>query len=349
MAAFRLPKRVWVAAALGAIAARRLLRAPFDLQGRSVLITGGSRGLGLALAREVLDRGADVTLVARTDSDLQRARELLGGGARVQTLAADLTRPGEAERVVAETARYHGELDVVINNAGLIQSGPLANMTEQDFRDILEINTLAPLRLTMSALPYLRARQGRVLMIASVGGKVAIPHLAPYSVSKFATAGLGQALRSELAREGIGVTTVLPGLMRTGSPRQALVKGQAGKEYALLATLDNLPLVSLDAREAARRIVNALVRGDAEAVIGGPALLLRTAQAAAPQLTADLMALGNRLLPGPATRDTAVRGSQVEGPLTRRNPIKVRAEAEFNQRAPGEGDPDDPGARKLPT
>ncbi|PNY79689.1 SDR family NAD(P)-dependent oxidoreductase [Deinococcus koreensis] len=340
MAAFRLPKRVWIAAALGAIAARRLLSAPFDLEGRSVLITGGSRGLGLALAREVLERGANVTLVARSGPDLQRARGLLGGGVRVQTITADLTQPGETERVVAETARHHGELDVVINNAGLIQSGPLANMTEADFRDILEINTLVPLRLTMSALPYLRARRGRVLMIASVGGKVAIPHLAPYSVSKFATTGLGQALRSELAREGIGVTTVLPGLMRTGSPRQALVKGQAGKEYALLATLDNLPLVSLDAREAARRIVNALVRGDAEAVIGGPALILRTAQALAPQLTADLMALGNRLLPGPTPRDTAVRGESVESPVTQRNPIKQRAEADFNQ----QGSEKEPGA-----
>lgn len=148
---------------------------------------------------------------------------------------------------------------------------------------------------------------------------MAVPHLAPYSVSKFASAGLGQALRSELAREGITVTTVLPGLMRTGSPMNASVKGRHAQEYAWFATADSLPVVSLDAREAARRIVNALVRGDAETMVGGPAWLLRVGQALAPQLTADLMVLTNRLLPAPAGADVTRAGRDVEGASLRKS------------------------------
>lgn len=330
-AGMRLPKRLLLTAAVGAVAARRVLRAPYDLTGRAALVTGGSRGLGLALARELLTRGASVTLMARTAADLERARERLNAGGRVQVVVGDVTRAADLERAVQETVRAHGRLDVLVNNAGLIQVGPLADMTEADFREILEVNALAPLRLTLAARPHLRGG-GRVLIVSSVGGRVAVPHLAPYSVSKFASAGLGQALRSELAREGITVTTVLPGLMRTGSPMNASVKGRHAQEYAWFATADSLPVVSLDAREAARRIVNALVRGDAETMVGGPAWLLRVGQALAPQLTADLMALTNRLLPAPAGTDVTRAGRDVEGHLTQGNPIKRAAEAEFNQR-----------------
>ncbi|EYB66902.1 short-chain dehydrogenase/reductase SDR [Deinococcus phoenicis] len=321
-----------LAAGLGALAARRLLNAPYPLSGRSVLITGGSRGLGLALAREFTARGARVMLLARSADELDRAAaDLRSEGATVHTITADVTVQADLVRAVEETARVYGGLDVLVHSAGIIQTGPLENMTEEDFRQIMEVNAFAPLCLTRAALPLLRARRGRVLIVASVGGKVAVPHLGPYSFSKFAVTGLGQALRAELAREGVGVTTVCPGLMRTGSARHAEVKGQQKKEYALFATLDNFPVVSLDADEAARRIVNALVRGDAETMIGGPALLLRYAQALAPQLTADVMALTNRVLPGPTTHNSAVRGYEAETALTRRNPIKRAAEAEFNE------------------
>lgn len=333
----RLPTRLMLAAGVGAIAARRVLSAPYDLRGRSVLISGGSRGLGLALAHEFASRGARLMLLARDLGELDRAaRELQAAGAEVHIVTGDVTVQADLERAVEETAHLYGGLDVVVHSAGLIQTGPLENMTTEDFREIMEVNAFAALCLTRAALPLLRARRGRVLLISSVAGKVAVPHLAPYSFSKFALTGLGQALRAELARDGVGVTTVCPGLMRTGSPRHASVKGQQKKEYALFATLDNLPVVSLDAGEAARRIVNALTRGDAEAMIGGPALLLRYAQALAPQLTADVLALGNRLLPGPTASARSVKGREVETPLTLNNPIKRAAEVEFNEKPGGE-------------
>jgi NAD(P)-dependent dehydrogenase (short-subunit alcohol dehydrogenase family) len=275
--------------------------------------------------------------MARDAAELERAETSLRTSGvllqpdQVQTVTGDVTRQADIDRAIQSAADRFGHLDVVVNVAGVIQSGPLDNISEGDFRQSMEVNAFAPLNVTRSALPYLRARGGRVLLIASVAGKVAIPHLSGYSMSKFAAVGLGQALRAELAQDGVSVTTVCPGLMRTGSPRNATMKGQHRREYALFATADNLPLISLDARKAATRIVQALVRGEAEVMIGGPATILRAIQALAPQLTADLMALSNRLLPGPSSSDQAVLGKDVESAITRANPIKAAAEKALNE------------------
>ena len=325
-------RRTLLIAAALALVFRRAFKAPYVLAGKSVLITGGSRGLGLALARELGRRGANLTLMARDEAELRRARQDLSArGVQTQIAPGDVTLLSDIERAIDTAVAAYGQLDVVANVAGIIQNGPLDNLSEEEFRRSLDINALGPLRVTRTALPWLRASRGRVLIVASVAGKVAVPHLSSYSVSKFAAAGLGQALRTELAQDGVGVTTVCPGLMRTGSPRQASVKGQHRREYALFATLDNLPLISLDAEVAARRIVRALIDNDAEVMIGGPAKLLRFAQALAPQLSADILALLNRLLPGPASSDVALKGREAESAITRANPIKRRAEVSLNE------------------
>ncbi|GHG10999.1 ketoacyl reductase [Deinococcus piscis] len=328
----RVPKRLLLAGAAAALAARRTLTPRYDLSGKSVLITGGSRGLGLALAREFAARGARLTLTARTAADLDAAAaELRRQGAEVATVAADLTQAEDVERAVQAAVTAHGTLDVIVHSAGMIQTGPIQDMTEEDWREIMEINAFAALRLVRAAYPHLKAASGRVLLVTSIGGKVAVPHLGPYSMSKFAAVGLGAALRSELALDGIGVTTVCPGLMQTGSPKHAVIKGQHAKEYAWFATIDNLPLISMPAPAAAQGMVNALVRGDAEAMIGLPATVARYAQALAPQLVADVMALTNRFLPGPTGSAEVRLGAQAESDLTRSNPIKRAAEQEFNQ------------------
>lgn len=325
------------------IAARRLLIPPYSLAGKSVLISGGSRGLGLALARELLRYGANLTLLARDETELRRAQSDLQARAaalplgnlprpQVQIVVGDVTHSNDIERAIQAAVSTYGTLNVVANVAGTIQSGPLENVTDAEFRSSMELNAFAPLNLTRAALPYLRASSGRVLIVASIAGKVATPHLSSYSVSKFAAVGLGQALRAELAQDGVSVTTVCPSLMRTGSPRHAQIKGQHRREYALFATLDNLPFISLDASKAAERIVNALVRGDAEVMIGGLAKGLNLMQALAPQLSADVLGLLNRLLPGPASSNVALKGSQAETPLTRANPIKAAAELNFNEK-----------------
>lgn len=328
----RIPKRLILAAGVTALATRRGWQPKYDLSGKVALISGGSRGLGLALARELSARGAKVALLARDTGELTRGvQDILRRGGQAHAITGDVTEAADITRAVKETVAHFGRLDIVVNNAGIIQTGPLLDMTEDDFRRIMEVNAFAALRLTMAALPHLKQNRGRVLIVSSVGGKVAVPHLGPYSMSKFASAGLGQALRSELAAEGVSVTTVMPWLMRTGSAKQAEVKGDFEKEYALFATADNIPLLTLAADDAARRIVTALVRGDAETMIGLPALALRYAQALAPQLLADAMALSNRLMP-PATGNTEAKyGKEVESQLTLDNPLKKQAERDLNQ------------------
>lgn len=188
-----------------------------------------------------------------------------------------------------------------INNAGIIQVGPLDHMTLADYEDAMSTRFWGPLYMVMAALPHMRRQGGgRIVNVSPIGGTIAVPHMLPYSASKFALAGLSEGLRAELARDRIVVTTVCPGLMRTGSPVNATYKGQRPQEYAWFAISDSLPLASIDARRAARQIINACRYGDAELIITGQARLAVLARAAAPEMFAEAMALMNRLLPGPA-------------------------------------------------
>src|SRR5690349_17134153 len=136
-----------------------------------------------------------------------------------------------------------------------------------------------------------------IVNISSIGGKVSVPHLVPYSASKFALVGLSKGLRAELMKDGIKVTTVCPGLMRTGSPRNADFKGQDQFEYAWFSISDALPLLTVSAEYAARQIVRACKRGDAELVISVPAKIAVLFDALFPEAMSQMLALTNRLLP----------------------------------------------------
>jgi short-subunit dehydrogenase len=140
---------------------------------------------------------------------------------------------------------------------------------------------------------------GRIVNIASIGGKVSVPHLLPYSTSKFALVGFSEGLRSALLKDRIYVTTAIPGLMRTGSPRNASFKGQNEAEYALFKLADSLPVLSMNADRAARQILEACQYGDAETVLSMPAKLATVVQGLFPGLTADLAGVVNWMLPGP--------------------------------------------------
>src|SRR5205085_11782954 len=137
--------------------------------------------------------------------------------------------------------------------------------------EVMKVHFWAPLHTTLAALPEMRQRRdGRIVNISSIGGKVSVPHLLPYSASKFALTGWSEGLRSELLKDGIYVTTVCPGLMRTGSPRNALFKGKNEAEYAWFSISDALPIVSMSAKRAAQQIVDAAARGAAEVVLSRP-------------------------------------------------------------------------------
>lgn len=305
------------------LAARALVRKTreYDLRGKTVLITGGSRGLGLVLARTFADEGASLVLCARDPEELERARaELAQRGVPVLAVPCDVTDRQQVQALVSAARQRFGQVDVLVNNAGLIQVGPLEVQTLEDYQAAMNTHFWGPLYTILEVLPEMRQRRaGRIVNVSSIGGKISVPHMLPYSASKFALVGLSEGLRAELAKDGIYVTTVVPGLMRTGSPLQALFKGQHEKEYTWFAISDSLPVLSVSADRAARAIVTACRRGDAELTLTLPAQLAIPFHGAFPGLTADLLGLVNELLPAPGGIGTdQARGLESQTELSRR-------------------------------
>lgn len=288
------------AGAVAAVTALARARRRFDFRGKTVLITGGARGLGLVLARELAAAGARLAICSREAEEVAAAkRELEALGAEVFEAICDVTVREEVEHLVRDVCMRFGQIDALVNNAGVIQVGPLRTQTEEDFEEAMKIHFWAPFYTMQAVLPVMRGLgAGRIANIASIGGKVAVPHLAPYCASKFALVGLSQALRAELVKENIYVTTVCPGLMRTGSHVNAYFKGQHEKEFALFAISNALPVSSISAESAARQIVRAMRRGDAETIISAQAKFAAKMNALFPETTADILSLVNRLLPG---------------------------------------------------
>jgi NAD(P)-dependent dehydrogenase (short-subunit alcohol dehydrogenase family) len=305
-----------VAAALAGARIMRERRA-IDFGGRVVVITGGSRGLGLVMARQLTAEGARVVLLARDDRELDRARRLLEEeqGGEVLAIRCDVRRKADVRAAVAQILEECGTVDVLINNAGVIQVGPLEHMQHEDFENAMATHFWGPLHLILELMPVMRRRGfGRIVNIGSIGGRVAVPHLAPYSASKFALTGLSDAIRAELAPAGIAVTTVSPGLMRTGSPVNAYVKGQHEAEYAWFAIADALPGFSIAAERAARQILSACAHGDPELTLTLPARSAIMVNDLAPELMARLMMMVSRLLPASAgpEGDQSKRGRESE-------------------------------------
>lgn len=286
--------------AFGAQMAVRLRRR-IDFHGKVVLITGGSRGLGLVMAREFAAAGADVAICARDSDELDRARqEIRQYGVDVLGVMCDVTKRNQMEGMVEGLTRHFHHIDILVNNAGTISVGPMETMTVKDYEEAMQLHFWAPLYATLAVVPQMKRRgRGRIVNISSIGGKIAVPHLLPYSASKFALVGFSEGLRAELEKDGIYVTTVCPGLMRTGSPRNAMFKGQHRKEYAWFAISDSLPLASMSARTAARRILRACRYGEAEVMLNLPARLAATIHGIFPGMTSELNALIHGMLPDP--------------------------------------------------
>ena len=289
--------------AMGAALAARGVRAArsISFRGRSVVITGGSRGLGLVLARQFGREGARITVAARDEAELERARQdLEERGVDVAVVVCDVRDRDQARSLIDHVVARTGRVDVLVNNAGLIQVGPLAHMTPNDFDEALRVHFWGPLHTMMAALPVMQGQgMGRIVNVSSIGGKIGVPHLAPYCASKFALTGLSDSVRSEVAKDGIYVTTVCPGMMRTGSPFNAWFKGRYRDEFTWFAISDSLPLVTVDAERAASQIADACRHGDAELVVSWPAKLATIASALMPESVALALRLADRLLPAP--------------------------------------------------
>jgi NAD(P)-dependent dehydrogenase (short-subunit alcohol dehydrogenase family) len=268
---------------------------------QTVVITGGSRGLGLELARCWGAAGARVVICARTAADLDRAvADLRRRGFIAHGYQCDVTSREQVDAFIEWVLDRWNAVDVLVNNAGIIQVGPEEEMTLADYRDAMNTHLWGPLYAIQAVLPHMRARRrGRIVNIASIGGEIGPPHLLPYSASKFALVGLSQGLCTELARDGIRVTTVCPGLMRTGSPRNARFKGQNRKEYAWFSIAGSLPFMSISSQRAARQIVRACHRGQPYLAISLPAKVAIRVNGLLPNLTTTMLRVVNWFLPSP--------------------------------------------------
>src|SRR4051794_10392684 len=262
------------------------------LKDKIVLITGGSRGLGLTLARLAADEGAKIAICARDEAELNRARdELQSRGAEVLAVQCDITIQNEVDELIRGVVGHFGSIDVLINNAGIIQVGPMEEMTLADYDEAIKTHFGAPLMATLGVLPVMRGRGGgRIVNITSIGGKIAAPHLLPYSASKFALVGFSEGLRAELLKDNIYVTTVAPGFFRSGSPRHAMFKGQHEKEYAWFTTADVLPGVSISPERLAKRILSAMKHGQAELITPFAAKVQAKINALVPGLVSEISA-----------------------------------------------------------
>ena len=309
-----------IGGAVAALAAGIMLqRKRYSFRNRVVLITGGSRGLGLVMARRLAAEGARLALLARREEELDRARQHLEGlGAEVLTVRCDLREREQIDDAVARAVAHFGRVDVLINNAGIIQVGPFEEMKAEDFEEAMAVHFFAPLYLTFAVLPHMGAHGGgRIVNISSLGGKIAVPHLLPYTASKFALAGFSDGLHVELRKRRVFVTTVCPGLIRTGSPRNAKFKGRPEDEYAWFSILGSLPLLSTNAERAARKIIEASRRGQARLMIGLHTKSAVVFHEAAPNLATRISSLANRwLLPGPGRANETRMGYESESGWT---------------------------------
>jgi NAD(P)-dependent dehydrogenase (short-subunit alcohol dehydrogenase family) len=269
--------------------------------------------LGLAIARRLAARGARLVLVSRSADHLDRAvSELALRGADVVARVCDVRDEAAVQALVTDVVAHLGPIDVLVNVAGVMESTPFVHATNEDFENSLATHFWGPLFLIRAALPSLTRRRGRIVNISSIGGRVAVPHLLPYCVGKFALSALSDGLRAELASQDVSVLTVTPGLMRTGSYRNVTVRGRHQLEAAWFALGSITPLTAVKVEKAAEQIVAATAARRARLTIGGQARLAELGSALAPELAAWMTELAAAvLLPRPgASVDSEARVSR---------------------------------------
>ncbi|MBV9762775.1 MAG: SDR family oxidoreductase [Acidobacteriaceae bacterium] len=305
---------IFAGAGVAAIASVRRRRAACSLHDKVVLITG-SRGLGLAIAQELGRRGAIIALCARDPEELRRACEILE---REQIDAAafpaDINEPSSVPPLLAEIVKRFGRLDILVNNAGAISVGPFDDFQREDFERAMNLMFWAAINLTLEALPYMRKQgSGQIVNITSVGGRISIPHLLPYSCAKFALVGFSTGLSAELRQQDIHVLTVVPGLMRTGSYLNAQFGGRSRHEFTWFGLLGNLPGFSVAAEYAARSVADAIQKRRYICTISLPAKILIASEAILPETTRGILATANRfLLPKSGESKSRATGSSLD-------------------------------------
>ncbi|HEU4412372.1 MAG TPA: SDR family oxidoreductase [Polyangiaceae bacterium] len=280
-------------------AARRSRR--LDLRGKVVVVTGGGRGLGYAIASEFARRGSRLALCGRDPAEVEGAAEALRrAGADAFAARCDASDPDEVARFFAQTLDRFGALDVLVNNAGECFVGPAVALHQADVERALRNIFWATYHPTMAALPHLRARRrGRIVNVTSIGGKVGLPHMSAYAAGKFAVTGFSETLAAELVKDGIYVSTVTPPPLRNGAQLASRYGGRREQEFAWFAWGLSSRLTAIDARRAARAVVDAAEYGDPERAVSLSSWLLARLQGLLPGTTTRVLALVDRAMPQP--------------------------------------------------
>ncbi len=251
-----------------------------SIRGARILITGASQGIGKCLALEAAKQGARVLAAARSEPLLRELAESMRvPGGVIETVVADVTCPKDRQAMVDAAVAHFGGLDILVNNAGIGATGHFAEASAERLRKIMEVNFFAMAETTRAFLPMLKSgHQPAVVNISSIAGKRAIPARSEYSASKFAVQGFSQALRAELAKDGIDVLVICPGLTQTNFSKNML-------EQKARMQLDHMR--GMSAEDVALDTLRAIERGSNEIVL---------------TFKGKLIALVSRFFPGLADR-----------------------------------------------
>jgi short-subunit dehydrogenase len=266
------------------------------------LVTGGSKGLGFILAKQLLQNQCKVYICARDEAELAEARSELNSP-DLYTVVCDVSSRDAVDQMMKEILDTHGQIDFIFNNAGIITVGPMESFTEQRYKDCMDVMYWGIVNTTLSATPHMKERKsGHIINITSVGGLISVPHLLPYSAAKFAAVGFSEGCAAELRKDNVFVTTIVPGLMRTGSYVNALFPKDKKAEFKLFSFMSSLPLITLNPEKAARRILAATEKKRVLKILG-----LQTHAAVEfhhffPGTTVKLFGLATSLLPYSETK-----------------------------------------------
>ena len=231
-----------------------------EIAGLRMLITGASQGIGLALAEAAAARGARVLAAARNAELLaQLAERVLKRGGTLETVQADVTNPADRERLVDAAREHFGGLDILVNNAGIGATGHFADVSPDRMRKIFEVNFFGLTETTRALLHLLKVgHYPAIVNISSIAGKRGIPARSEYSASKFAVQGFSEALRAELAKDGVDVLVVCPGLTQTNFSQNMI-------EQKALVPLDHMR--GMTAEQVAAATLRAIEKGKNETIL----------------------------------------------------------------------------------